>query len=311
MLFTRFLSFCLLAIALPAFATTLEKRGCTANNCLRALRASQRIAQASLDCSIFFDSSVVIVSTATTTTISVAATEITTTTTIYSIITPPAIKNKYKRGPEPMLPPAARHVPTAVAIIPRQESSSTDIELPQYATACRDASAYSSACSCIGVDQPTGTITVTDTTVSTVTGPASTIINTVTVPGEYAPNTHICPHTSLLIPGTACDPDQNYGIVYNGGGANPGPGVSGSDYNFSQLFNITDNASCCRRCFETVGCFTYDLVASYCRINFLVAGRSEIPTDTDLCPYGRLVEFTDPGNAFGLGPCNSYAGPAS
>ncbi|KAK6512982.1 hypothetical protein TWF506_009144 [Arthrobotrys conoides] len=290
MIFLPFISFFLLI--LPALAITLEKRQCTGNNCLRALRASRRIAQASLDCSIFFDSSVVIVSTATTAIVSVTTTEFTT-TTVYSIINSPAKKNKKRREPEPIVPPVARHVPTPnpVALIRRQEPTSTDIELPPYATACRGASAYASACSCIGVEQPTGTITVTDTTTSTITGPTSTRTTTVTVP--------------------ACDPSQNYGIAYSGGGANPGPGVSGSDYNFEQLFNVTDSASCYRSYFETIGCFTYDLVASYCRINFLVAGTSETPTDTELCPYGRLIEFTDLGNAFGLGPCNSYGGSAS
>ncbi|KAK6507703.1 hypothetical protein TWF481_006126 [Arthrobotrys musiformis] len=292
MIFPPFLSFFLLA--LPALASiyttyTLEKRGCSANNCLRALRASRRIAQASIDCSIFLDSSVVIVSTATTTLVSVIPTEVTT-TTIYSVINSPGRKNKNKRDPKP-LPPGARHVPPAVALVARQESTTTDVELPRYATACRGASAYSSACSCIGVVQPTGTITVTDTTTSTISEPTSTTTTTIIIP--------------------VCNPSQNYGIRYDGGGANPAPGVSGSDYNFRQLFNVTDSASCCRTCFETVGCFTYDLVASYCRINFLVAGRSETPTDTELCPYGRLIEFTDPGSAFGLGPCNSYGGPAT
>ncbi|EGX44133.1 hypothetical protein AOL_s00210g114 [Orbilia oligospora ATCC 24927] len=288
MVFLPFVPFFLLI--LPALAASLEKRQCTGNNCLRALRASRRIEQASLDCSIFFDSSVIIVSTATTTFVSIIPTEVTT-TTVYSIINRPATRNKDKRDPEPIVPPKARHVPTPIALVPRQEASSTDIELPAYATACRGPSAFASACSCIGVEQPTGTITVTDTTTSTITGQTRTRTTTVTVP--------------------ACDPSQNYGIAYSGGGAVPGPGVSGSDYNFQQLLNVTDSASCCRRCFETVGCFTYDLVASYCRINFLVAGRSETPTDTGLCPYGRLIEFTDPGNAFGLGPCNSYGGPAS
>ncbi|KAF3188056.1 hypothetical protein TWF225_003833 [Orbilia oligospora] len=288
MVFLPLLPFFLLI--LPALAASLEKRQCTGNNCLRALRASRRIAQASLDCSIFFDSSVIIVSTATTTFVSVIPTEVTT-TTVYSIINRPTTRNKDKRDPEPIVPPKARHVPTPIALVPRQEASSTDIELPAYATACRGPSAFASACSCIGVEQPTGTITVTDTTTSTITGQTRTRTTTVTVP--------------------ACDPSQNHGIAYSGGGAVPGPGVSGSDYNFQQLLNVTDSASCCRRCFETVGCFTYDLVASYCRINFLVAGSSETPTDTGLCPYGRLIEFTDPGSAFGLGPCNSYGGPAS
>ncbi|KAF3111115.1 hypothetical protein TWF706_005725 [Orbilia oligospora] len=303
MVFLPFLPFFLLI--LPALAASLEKRQCTGNNCLRALRASRRIAQASLDCSIFFDSSVIIVSTVTTTFVSVIPTEVTT-TTVYSIINRPATRNKDKRDLEPIGLPKARHVPTPIALVPRQEASNTDIELPAYATACRGPSAFASACSCIGVEQPTGTITVTwlvqcnnsnlelarkDTTTSTITGQTRTRTTTVTVP--------------------ACDPSQNYGIAYSGGGAVPGPGVSGSDYNFQQLLNVTDSASCCRRCFETVGCFTYDLVASYCRINFLVAGSSETPTDTGLCPYGRLIEFTDPGNAFGLGPCNSYGGPAS
>ncbi|KAK6525899.1 hypothetical protein TWF281_010943 [Arthrobotrys megalospora] len=285
MIVLSLLSFLLLGLS--AFAATLEQRGCRANNCLRALRASKRIAQASLDCSIFFDSSVVIVSTATTTTVSITPTEVTT-TTVYSIVNSSA-KYIYKRNPEP-IPPAARHIPTPVALVPRQEFTSAD-DLPAYATACRGPSAYSSACSCIGIEQPTETITVTDTTTSTVTAATFTEIITSSV--------------------AVCDPDQNYGIVYSGGGANPGPGVSGSDVNFQQLFNVTDSRSCCRKCFETVGCFTFDLVASYCRLNFLVAGMSETPTDTYLCPYGRLVEFTDLGDAFGLGPCNSYAGPAT
>ncbi|KAK6343515.1 hypothetical protein TWF730_011105 [Orbilia blumenaviensis] len=288
MILFPFLSF--LLISFTAVAATLDKRQCTSNNCLRALRAPRRVAQASLDCSIFLDSSVIIVSTATTTVVSVTPTEVTT-TTVYSVVDGPGANNKFKRYPN-SIAPAARHVPTPVVLAPRQGPTSTGIDLPQYATACGpNASAYSSACSCIGVVQPSGTITVTDTTTSTFTGLTVTVTTTVIIP--------------------ACDPTQNYGIIYNGGGANPGPGVSGLDYNSQQLPNITDSRTCCRTCFETVGCFTYDLVESFCRINFLVAGISETSTDTSLCPYGRLVEFTDPGDAFGLGPCNSYAGPAS
>ncbi|EPS45481.1 hypothetical protein H072_522 [Dactylellina haptotyla CBS 200.50] len=151
----RFLTTVLLAAGAVTAQTTLD---CHANNCLRAVRATQFPTRA-LDCSSYFQATV---TPATVTITQTAPRRVTVTETIPTVFT--VLKTTRARQKR-----QATEIPT---------------EIPTYATACTDASAYESACSCIGVTRTTLTLATPSTTI--------TVTNTRTIK-TYQPTATVRP----------------------------------------------------------------------------------------------------------------------
>ncbi|PMD37155.1 hypothetical protein L207DRAFT_599483 [Hyaloscypha variabilis F] len=133
-----------LATTPGALSSIFKRTGCNANNCLRQIRGTDVNLQPPLtsresDCSTFMI-----------TTVTPATYTATTTVTITTVV-----------------PPAKRDVDSAPLVAPRQVTVSPTT-YPAYATDCPSYSAYSSACSCIGIT-PTVTTVPTPTTTTTVT----------------------------------------------------------------------------------------------------------------------------------------------
>ncbi|KAK6544761.1 hypothetical protein TWF694_001444 [Orbilia ellipsospora] len=284
----------LISLGLVSGAILERGTGCNANNCLRAVRASARTAFASADCSSYLLTTVTPATSTsyqtTTITNQAPAVTVTTTTKIFSIVGSTTVK-KAKRDPQPITIPA----PSRGAALERRQVTVVPSSIPPYASPCSSPAAYVSACSCIGVlpSVTTAPTPVTTTTVSQTVSVTSTATVTVT----------------STVP--VCDPANNYGIIYNGGFASGSPGQSNIGYTTHVFPDITTPAGCCAKCFQQVGCFTYDLILSpgECTLFWLTAGTTTNPSNTNLCPYGVLSEYTNTGDAFGTGPCNMYVGP--
>ncbi|KAF4628372.1 hypothetical protein G7Y89_g9779 [Cudoniella acicularis] len=276
-----------LSLLSGSFASLLQARGCDADNCARAITGTRFApsiqASHTADCSSFMIESI----------ISANAPTITTTITITDFVM--AHDRRAKRTAAAAAPradtpsgvpvsaifasavaavKAATPVKARVAEVAAREVlvvTSIPTLVPTYASACSGTSRYSSACSCAG-------ITRTTTSLATVT---STVITTTTA--------------------TACDPNNNYGLIYINGYTDP---------NLQSNIGFVQNSSpaaCCALCFSAdspyPGCWGYEMIDNFCLIGYELGGPNA-PTQT--CPYG-IYDFTDwtlsTGANFGQGPC--------
>jgi hypothetical protein len=86
---------------------------------------------------------------------------------------------------------------------------------------------------------------------------------------------------------------------------NAAPNQTGLDLSYPFDTAILSLGDCCAFCFGTPGCVLYYLynspAISGCGLFTTSAGTA--PDADAICPNGRVVEETDAGSAFGVGPC--------
>ncbi|KAK6356070.1 hypothetical protein TWF718_000444 [Orbilia javanica] len=186
-----------LIIALSAIsavsATEVCVGVCNADNCLRALRATQiatRLPQASADCARIID--------VTYTPPTVTKTEYETTTETNIVTIPSTLVKSFYDIKTDIISDTATTAVTITKTINqaaanKRDVSSTSISFPSYATPCSGFYRFSSACSCIGVTPriitapaPSTTITISSveissTSVTEIVETTSTTITTATV----------------------------------------------------------------------------------------------------------------------------------
>ncbi|KAK6500010.1 hypothetical protein TWF481_010368 [Arthrobotrys musiformis] len=135
---------------------------CNADNCLRALRATQiatRLPQASADCARIIDV------TYTPPTVTKTEYETTTETTIVTIPST-LVKSFYDIKTDIISDTATTTVTITQAAANKRDVSSTSISFPSYATPCSGFYRFSSACSCIGVTPKIITVPTPSTTIT-------------------------------------------------------------------------------------------------------------------------------------------------
>lgn len=272
-----------------ALGSNIQRRGCNADNCARAVTGTRYAAdvQAShrADCSSFMSVTVTPAAPTTTTTI---------TPTSYSVVgsnakrtagpaVVPIAGREQKRAedyaalfsPNPALSTTVPTV-TAPAIAARQITQVPDV-VPIYASACSGTARYSSACSCAGI------------TASTTYAPTpATVTSTV-----YA--------APSIIP--VCDPANNYGLNYIGGNLDNAAILANAALDFAPQTGITGTQACCAACFQVgSGCVVFEMYGDAC-VFIGEAGGNLTPTDN--CPYGVLgITGSTAGYPFyGVGPC--------
>ncbi|KAF3165564.1 hypothetical protein TWF788_000721 [Orbilia oligospora] len=174
-------------LAAASSAAVLERRaGCNADNCLRALRATQiagRLEAASSACNSFWVSTITpslftVTETVVSSTTFISESYTTETDTASETITSTVFEVTAVSGP----PTSTRTVFTQVAFPAKVKRCTTATEaFPSWASACSGAVRFTSACSCIGV---TTAVTVTaptpTTTVTSMSIASSSVTNTLT-----------------------------------------------------------------------------------------------------------------------------------
>ncbi|KAK6345841.1 hypothetical protein TWF730_010184 [Orbilia blumenaviensis] len=167
-------------------ATVHCRAACNADNCLRALRASQtptRLSQASADCTRIID--------VTYTPPTVTKTEYTTITETSTLQIPDTIVQSFYDTQTDVIEATATtdQLVTTTRQLVKRIATSSSISFPSYATPCSGFYRFSSACSCIGVtprihtaSTPSTTITlpVTETSLTSVTNVVDTTSVTIT-----------------------------------------------------------------------------------------------------------------------------------
>lgn len=270
--------FVLFVLVTEALASVLQRDGCNADNCARAVTGTRYApdvqASHTADCSSFMMQTI---------TPATPTATVTLTGTSYSVVgsnakrtaAPLAKKDGLKLRDANLdsllLAPtvtAAAATTTAAGVKARQVTVEPDC-VPIYASACSGAVRYSSACSCAG-------ITVRTTYAPT---PATT---TTTVYAQPS-----------IIP--VCDPAQNYGYQYNGGNVEAGVALVRGTSSLSPQ-------ACCASCYtEGSACFAYEYSNNIC---YLVTETSGSRTPTDYCPYGIFAILNEgSGSFYGFGPC--------
>ncbi|KAK6497317.1 hypothetical protein TWF506_004790 [Arthrobotrys conoides] len=176
-----------LTLVAASSAAALERRaGCNADNCLRALRATQiagRLEAASSACNSFWVSTVTpslvtVTETVISSTTLISESYTTETNTASETVTSTVFEVTAVSGP----PTSTRTVFTAIAHPAKVKrcTSTTDV-FPSWASACSGAVRFTSACSCIGVTTavtvtaPTPSTTITSTSIT-----SASITNTLT-----------------------------------------------------------------------------------------------------------------------------------
>ncbi|KAF3932500.1 hypothetical protein ABW19_dt0209559 [Dactylella cylindrospora] len=236
---------------------------CHADNCLRAIRATSRLAQASADCSSYLLTTV---------------TPDTVTITEYSTISEVAEETVLTTDVETFFETSTLLIPatatveqpgtliTVTSYDPALKKRQVAPTIPAYASPCSSAPRFTSACSCIGipgpitVTAPTPSVTVTlsttvtystETEISTVETLSVTITDaTVSVATVEETTTTTGPATTVTV--TAPIPDLCKNIVmYNGLRAQTGgvPIISTTPWQGAE--------ECCLRCFVTLDCIAF------------------------------------------------------
>ncbi|KAH8912838.1 hypothetical protein BR93DRAFT_963974 [Coniochaeta sp. PMI_546] len=163
------------AFGLAAFVSAAEAGSCNADNCLRAIRATTRLAQASIDCAAVFDVTV--------TPSTVTVTEYSTVSEIDTVTIPTTlVQTVHDTLTTVVRVTSTVEASETVTIQPAKRAVSSDV--PAYASPCSGVARFSTACSCIGVTAKTVTAAAPSTTL---TLPAtSTIFTSIIEPVETA-----------------------------------------------------------------------------------------------------------------------------
>jgi PAN domain len=100
----------------------------------------------------------------------------------------------------------------------------------------------------------------------------------------------------------ACNPDNNYGLNYNGVSYDPPPGAQGnSSYGPDNFFTSTP-AECCAACFTTLGCGEFIFNNNDCTL-FVWDGITVTNPYNPVCPWGLGSFGGGTGFSIAPGPC--------
>ncbi|KAK6529982.1 hypothetical protein TWF694_003359 [Orbilia ellipsospora] len=184
-------------------------------------------------------------------------------TTVYSVITGSGAKNR-KRNADDSL-----NNLRAPAIVKARQATQVPSNVPTYASACSGTARYSSACSCAGITAAVTTVTPP---------PRFVVVTTTTTVG-------------------VCDPNDSYGIKYQGGTVENTVQVSETSS------DMTEQA-CCAACFSNnSGCFSYRFTDNTCYITTETSASVHHSPD-GYCPLGQFrIAGPGSGTYYGRGPC--------
>ncbi|RVD89726.1 uncharacterized protein DFL_000721 [Arthrobotrys flagrans] len=285
---------------------------CNADNCLRAVRATLKLPQASADCSSFLRSTFTpgIRTVTEYSTISELAEDIyfaTQTSTVRETLT-----SVIKETATTEIPGTIKTETSYDLALKKRQAAPT---IPAYASPCSGPVRYTSACSCIGVTgpivvtapTPSTTLTLpttitysTETIVTTILTTSVTITDaTVTLRTTDSTATITGPPTTVTI--TVPYPDNcKSPTLYNG--LRP--------LNFAPLgiFDAGDIAypECCLRCFTRLDCIAYVRSGGTCLL--LSANEDPNTPNSPMCPNGiKKTIFGNPPGSVGKGPCQETA----
>ncbi|KAK6514726.1 hypothetical protein TWF281_004921 [Arthrobotrys megalospora] len=182
------------AAAASCAALVEARAACNADNCLRALRATQisgRLEQASSACNSFWVNTVTpsittITETATYSTTIISVVLTTDTNTAHETVTSTVFEDATTQGD-----PTSTQTIFTPAPLPGKKKRSVSGAFPAWASACSGAVRFTSACSCIGV-----------TTAITVTAPAPSTTITVTETASFSATTTLTETDSLTLTAT-------------------------------------------------------------------------------------------------------------
>ncbi|KAH8906885.1 hypothetical protein BR93DRAFT_968445 [Coniochaeta sp. PMI_546] len=175
-----------------------------ANNCLRAVRSSGALASHSADCASYLKTTVTPTTIYQTLTISVTPTSTvpaTTTTEILESVTITTQSTLLETSITTTGTTSTTVISQVLTILGKRAATS---KIPSYASACSNAAAYSSACSCIGVTPTTTTAAAPETsvTLSSTTTPStrtvSTTLQTVSTTSTITVSTAISVMTEVI-----------------------------------------------------------------------------------------------------------------
>ncbi|KAK6523876.1 hypothetical protein TWF281_001842 [Arthrobotrys megalospora] len=169
----------LLASSALAHCSSTTLRACNANNCLRAVRATNSPTR-TLDCSSYFKTTVTPAIVTHTDYVTVTSTysetlSLTETNTEFATLTNDVFETATVT--ESITTTITVSPPAAPSKVKRQQTVIPS-SIPAYASSCPDAAAYSSACSCIGVVATTITVAAPSTTVTETISQPITITET-------------------------------------------------------------------------------------------------------------------------------------
>jgi hypothetical protein len=101
----------------------------------------------------------------------------------------------------------------------------------------------------------------------------------------------------------ACDPNDDYGLNYNGVSYNPPPGAQlNSSYGPDNYFTSTP-AECCAACFSTLGCGEFIFGGNnYCTL-FAWDGVTVTDPYDPVCPWGKGSFSGESAYSIAPGPC--------
>ncbi|KAL8334386.1 hypothetical protein RB598_008908 [Gaeumannomyces tritici] len=171
------------ALGMLATATVAVAGSCNANNCARAVTGTRdkipSLETRRADCSAFMLATVTPATVTTTTTISVTVSKSTTSTTTTTTTT--------------------TSTTTTGILDPRQVTQVPSL-VPAYASACPDAAAYSSACSCWGITARTTTAGAPSATASTTATETTTVTVAATATATAVQVAKVC-----ALPAAPCD----------------------------------------------------------------------------------------------------------
>ncbi|KAK6523594.1 hypothetical protein TWF281_001575 [Arthrobotrys megalospora] len=293
---------------------TGSRSGCSADNCLRAIRATSRLSSASAACSAYIEKTV---------------TPPTVTVTEYHAISEVAQETVYTTRVDTFFYTFTSVIEkTATTVLPGTTLTTTVYNpalkkrqaaatIPAFASPCSGQVRFTSACSCIGVSVPntvtlptptetlvltttttystethTATVETISTTITDATVSVSNTVATVTLQGPSSTTTITVPYPALCKNPT----------LYNG--LRP---VNLSTNLDQQNLGTLSVADCCLRCFVTPDCMAY--VVNWngpggC-LNLFYNPRSAAPNPPSArCPNGvGDTIFGNPPGAVGKGPC--------
>jgi len=311
------------------FLATTSAQACNADNCARAVSGTRFgaafISTARADCSSFQRVTVTPKTVTSTTTSSVATSSATTsiTQTVTTLTTSIVIGTSTQTVTTvieytfPANTRKARDVldedripsPSSADItdIARRQMTAVPSSVPAYASPCAGTVRYQSACSCLGITRTTVTVATPTVWVSVVGSTSTTVtiqetVTTTSVGTTFTTATIAATATAMP---SACLASNNFGFNYVGGYTNAGPGQGYLGATYPNFPSIKDQQGCCQKCFETPNCFIYYLNEG---CSLYVFDAASVDSGTNICPAGVALEYTSPGDLFGLGPCVTYAG---
>ncbi|EJT72464.1 hypothetical protein GGTG_09330 [Gaeumannomyces tritici R3-111a-1] len=317
-----------LALAFPALAAAaaVARSPCNADNCLRAVRATQFPTRLEA-CSSFVVTTVTPATSTHTETVKVTAGTPVVTLSVTDTTVNTVTATSMVKVDETLTVATVTQTKTQTVGTPQKRAAADGDQavtvvptaIPAYASACTSAARFSSACSCAGV---TGSVTTAPTPVTTVyvtetqTPAASTqtlVVDTTVVP-TTAETVSVTLTSTVSVTATAtvvvgvCKDVRANGKIFSAG-------TAGTAYTEMPEFTTQVEANdvgtdrCCSICYQAPGCVFYRKFTTTCRVYQATPASADGVSDT--CPRGvtsgwvfRSVN-TDPAytSPLGKGPC--------